>query len=107
MEQPDPGQAEWLLKKKLLFCFFFIFFVLYILLNPNHIIPYTDFLNNVYIQPFAGLIAWLAKDVLHIVNPAIEFYNSTLDTVFGYLALLFIFLVAIAGSLIWLVIDRR
>ncbi len=107
MEQPDAGPAKWSIKEKLLFCFSFIFFVLYIFLNPNHIVPYTDYLNKVYIQPFADLLAWLTKDILHIVNPAIEFYNSTLDTVFGYLALLFIFLVAIAGSIIWLVIDRR
>jgi len=107
MEQPDPGAAEWSLIKKLLFCFFFIFFVLYIFLNPNHIVPYTDFLNSIYIQPFANFIAWLTKDVLHIVNPAIQFYNSTIDSVFGYLSLLFIFLAAVSGSLIWLVIDRR
>lgn len=107
MEQPGADPAKWSIKQKLLFCFFFIFFVLYSFLNPNHIVPYTDSLNNVYIQPFADLVAWLAKDVLHIVNPAIDFYNSTLDTVFGYLALLFIFLVAICGSLIWVAIDRR
>ncbi len=107
MEQPDPGTAEWSLIKKLLFCFFFIFFVLYIFLNPNHIVPYTDFLNKVYIQPFADLIAWLAKDVLHIVSPAIKFYNGTIDSVFGYLSVLFIVLVAISGSLIWLLIGRK
>jgi hypothetical protein len=107
MEQPDPGAADWSLTKKLLFFLFFIFFVLYIFLNPNHIVPYTDFLNKVYIQPFANLTAWLAKDVLHIVNPAIKFYNGTIDSVFGYLSLLFIFLLAISGSLIWLAIDRR
>ncbi len=107
MEQPDPGSAEWSLKKKLVFCFFFIFFVLYIFLNPNHIVPYSDFLDSVYIQPFAGLTAWLAKDILHIVNPAIKFYNSTIDTVFGYLSVLFIFLLAISGALIWLAIDKK
>ena len=107
MEQPDPGKAEWSLKKKLLFCFFFIFFVLYIFLNPNHIVPYSDFLNNIYIQPFADLTAWLAKNVLHIVSPAIKFYNGTIDSVFGYLSVLFIFLLAISGALIWLAIDKK
>jgi len=107
MEQPDPATAEWSIKKKLLFCFFFIFFILYIFLNPNHIVPYSDFLYRFYIQPFGDFIAWLAQDVFHIVNPAIKFYNGTIDSVFGYLTALFIFLMAISSSLIWLVIDSR
>jgi len=90
-----------------LFCFFFVFFILYIFLNPNGILPYLYYLNIFCIQPFTNLIAWLAKDILHIVNPSVKFYNGTIDTIFGYLTVLFIFLAAIFGSFIWLVIDRR
>src|ERR1700733_13284928 len=99
--------TQWSLVKKLLFCFFFIFFLLYIFLNPNDIIPYSYYLHNLYSAPCAAFIAWLAKDVLHIVNPAIRFYNGTIDTVFGFVTLLFIFFAAIPGALVWVAMDRK
>jgi len=101
MTQPDPALAEWSLLKKLLVCFFFIFFVLYIFLNPNEVIPYSFYLHKIYIEPSNRLIVWLATDVFHFVNPAVKFYNGTVDTVFAYLAVLFIAFIAIAGSILW------
>jgi uncharacterized membrane protein YphA (DoxX/SURF4 family) len=103
----DPALSEWPLIKKLLFGFFFIFFLLYIFLNPNAIVPYSFYLNRLCIQPYIHLVAWLTKDVLHIVRPSIQFYNGTIDSIFGYLSILFIFLVALTGSLVWMVIDRK
>ena len=103
----DSNLSEWSLIKKQLFRFFFIFFILYIFLNPNGVVPYFYYLNVSFIQPFTNLMGWLAKDVLHIVNHSVTFYNGTIDTIFGYLTALFIFLVAIIGSFIWLLIDRR
>jgi len=101
MTQPDPALAEWSLLKKLLVCFFFIFFVLYIFLNPNEVIPYSFYLHKIYIEPSNRLIVWLATDVFHFVNPAVKFYNGTVDTFFAYLAVLFIAFIAIAGSILW------
>jgi len=89
MEHPDKAAKEWSPVKKLLFCFFFIFFMLYIILNPNDIIPYFYYVHKLYAGPCNAFIGWLAKDVLHIVNPAIRFYNGTIDTVFGYITVLF------------------
>ena len=106
MLQSDQGLFKWPFVKKQLFCFFFIFFILYIFLNPDGVIPYSFYLNKLYIQCFANPMAWFAKDILHIVGPRVNFNNGTADTVFGYLSVLFIFFVAILGSFVWLIIGR-
>jgi hypothetical protein len=107
VEHTNQTIATWSLLKKLLFCFFFIFFLLYIFLNPNDIIPYSYYIHKLYSTPCNALITWLAKDVFHIVGPAIRFYNGTIDTVFGYVTVLFIFLAALFGSVIWVAVDRK
>ena len=107
MSQSDPQPAQWSAIKKLLFCFFFIFFLLYIFLNSNNIVPYSWYLQNVYTPTYTKLAAWLSTDVLHIANPAVTFYNSTIDTVFGYLSILFIFSASLIGSLVWLVAGKK
>ena len=92
--------------KKLLLCFFFIFFTLYIFLNPNAVIPYSFYVNNLYAAPFNRLIVWLARDVFHLVGPSVPLYNLIVDTVFAYLTILFISTVAFLGSLIWVIFER-
>lgn len=106
MSQSDLALAEWTPIKKQVFRFFFIFLILYIFLTPNDIVPYSYILHRFYLQPCINLIAWLAKDVVHIAGPATKFINGTTDTAFGYLTILFIFSVALLGSAIWMLIDR-
>ena len=107
MAQSDPSLPEWPFSRKVIFCFFFIFFVLYIFLNPNESIPHSYALHKFYIKPCADIVVWIARDVLHIVGPEIRFYSGITDTVYGYLTVLFIFCAAVYGSVIWAVIDRR
>src|ERR1700761_7869747 len=107
MPKSNTAVKEWPLIKKLLFCFFFIFFLLYIFLNPNDIIPYSYYLHKLYSGPCNALIGWLAKDVFQLVSPATRFYNGTIDTVFGYVTLLFIFFAAFCGAVVWVVIDKK
>jgi hypothetical protein len=107
MAQADLSTSRWPFIKKLLFCFVFILFLLYIFLNPNEVVPYSYYLHILYIQPFNNLVEWLAKDVFHFVNPSIQFYNSTIDTIFGYITALFIVLVALIAALIWVLIYSK
>jgi len=57
MEQPPPStavapSADWSLAKTLGFRFKFLFFLLYIFLNPNGVLPFTDEDGDVwYLQP--------------------------------------------------------
>ena len=107
MKPFDLPLSEWTFFKKLVFCFFFLFFTLYIFFNPNESIPHSYALHKFYIKPCADLVILVARDLLHIVGPDIRFYSGITDTVFGYLTVLFIICTAIFGSLIWVIIDRR
>ena len=107
MAQSDPCLPEWPFARKLTFCFFFIFFILYIFINPNESVPHSYVLHKLYIKPCAGLVVWISRDVLHIVGPEIRFYSGITDTVFGYLTVLFILFTAVIGSFLWVLIDRR
>jgi hypothetical protein len=107
MVQSDPAPSEWSLKKRLAFCFFFIFFILYIFFNPNEIVPHSWSLHKYYYTPCARLVTWLATDVLHLIDPAVKFYNGLIDTVYGYLTVLFIFVTAIFGAITWTAIGMK
>ena len=65
----------WSLPQKIALRFFLLFFVLFILFNPNGAVPLLDGLFPVYIQPFHKLIPWLASHVLHMVKPITNFYQ--------------------------------
>jgi len=107
MVQSDPASSEWSLKKRLAFCFFFIFFILYIFFNPNEIVPHSWSLHKYYYGPCARLVTWLATDVLHVISPSVKFYNGLIDTVYGYFTVLFIFVIAILGAIIWTAIGTK
>lgn len=102
-----PAYFEWNLTKKVLFRFFFIFFVLYIFFNPNGVFPGVDALFEVYIQPFHELIPWFAKKVLHLSHDITVFTGGSGDTTYDYVVLLVIFLLSLAGCIIWSVLDRN
>src|ERR1700759_4533170 len=100
----DLALTEWPFIKKQAFRFFFIFFVLYIVFTPNDVFRYSYLLHDLYKQPFTGLVIWFGKSIFNISAAA---SNATLDTTFGYLSILFIFILALIGSIVWAVIGRK
>jgi len=93
--------------KKLLFRFSFLFFVLYIFLNPNGFFPYVDVAYNFYIPPFQQLIPWIGKHILHLSYDITTFTNGSGDTTYDYVILLFLTVMALIGCIIWTVLDRK
>jgi hypothetical protein len=106
MTQPT-SYFEWTLPKKVLFRFFFVFFVLYIFFNPNGFLPGVDELFGIYIEPFHKLIPWFAKHVLHLSYDITVFTNGSGDTTYDYVTVLFIFLLSVVGCIVWSVLDRH
>jgi len=53
--------SNWNITQKIAFRFFFVFFVIYIILEPNGVVPLSDWLSAYYMPPFHALIPWLAK----------------------------------------------
>ena len=97
----------WPLANKLLFRFFFTYFLLYIFFNPNGVVPYVDDLYNWYIQPFHRLIPWLGSHVLHLSKPITVFTNGSGDTTFDNVIILLIAFLAVLGTAIWSIFDRK
>jgi uncharacterized membrane protein YphA (DoxX/SURF4 family) len=97
----------WNTKKKIFFRFGFLFVVLFIFFKPN--LSYTIEPYNFYIRPFIAPIQWIARHVLYISQPA-QFYDGSdggADDLFDYLSLLTAFVLSVAGTLLWSVLDRK
>lgn len=101
-----PKPAPWSPGRKFLFRFFFLWFPLYIFLNPNGVLPYIDDLYTWYIQPFQQLIPWIAKHILHLPYEITVFTNGSGDTTYDYVVVLFITVMALLGAVIWTLVDR-
>lgn len=102
-----PAYFEWNFTKKVLFRFFFLFFILYIFFNPNGVFPGIDTLFGIYIEPFHKLIPWFAKHILHLSYDITVFTNGSGDTTYDYVTLLVTALIALLGCIVWTVVDRK
>ncbi|RYU90052.1 hypothetical protein EWM62_10955 [Mucilaginibacter terrigena] len=99
--------AHWSPLRKISLRFFFIFFIQYIILNPNGVLPGIDKLYEVYIEPIHKLIVWIGTHILHLDKPVSVFTNGSGDTTYDYLVLLFGIVLALTGTLIWTLADRK
>jgi hypothetical protein len=97
----------WSSSRKLTLRFFMLFFIQYIIFNPNGVLPNIDILYEIYIEPIHKLIVWFAANVLHPAKPITIFTNGSGDTTYDYVLLLFIVIAAVIGALIWTLADRK
>ncbi|WP_121812908.1 hypothetical protein [Mucilaginibacter kameinonensis] len=107
MTDTNASPIYWSAPQKIAFRFILQLFTLYIIFNPNGVLPYTEVIAEYYIKPFHTLIPWLAQHVLHLGQPITVFTNGSGDTTYDYLIILFIATVAAIGTLIWSIADRR
>lgn len=107
MDQASITPVKWSTGKKIVFRFFFFFFISYIFFNPNGVFPGIDYLFELYIQPFHQLIPWIGKNILHLSSPITIFTNGSGDTTYDYVTILFLTVMAVAGCLIWTLLDRK
>ena len=91
--------------KTLTFRFFFVFFPLFVFLEFNGTLPFTDDLSDWMVQPFHHLIPWLAQPFIH--QPITVFTNGSGDTTYDYLVIAFIFLLSLIGCTIWTILDSH
>jgi hypothetical protein len=101
--------ANWLFIQKLAFRLFAIFFITYMLFNPNGGIPLPFFEKffDLYIHIFERLAIWTNKTVLHSAQPlSLNGYGSG-DTTLQYMFLLIAWSIAITGAIIWTIADRK
>ncbi|TSD65993.1 hypothetical protein FFF34_000920 [Inquilinus sp. KBS0705] len=98
--------AVWSGPRKVAVRFATIFFTLYVLLEPNGVLPYMDVVYNYYIIPINKLIVWTASHIFHTGPVSFEPTGSG-DTLRDYITYFLILAFAFIGALIWSLADRR
>src|SRR4051812_14868645 len=109
MDTIEAHPANWSLIQKLAFRLFSLFFIIYILLNPNGGVqlPFFEKLNKLYIPVFQSIATWLSSNVFHLPQPLnMEGYGSG-DTTLQYLFLLIAWVAACTGCLLWSIADAK
>ena len=101
----DP--QNWSTFQKIAFRFFFVFFIVYVFINPNGIIPNANGFVEFYLHPLVVFIPWLAKHLLHTTIRVDAYENDSGDRAFDYLVYLLVIIVAAVACIIWSVTGRK
>jgi len=107
MPETNISVNEWSPGKKQAFRFSFIFLSLYVLINPNDVVPYFHIIQRFTRQPFYHLVNWLSGALFHVPDSLSNSIHTSTDTTFNYLVVLFTIVFACLGSVIWLFVDRK
>lgn len=107
MTSTNTEPAYWSVPKKVALRFAFIFFLLYVFLESNGVIPETHLGQTLYVEPVQKIVIWMGAHLLHLAKPVEYNQTGSGDTLHDYITYLFILIVAVVGALIWSVVDRK
>jgi hypothetical protein len=112
LETPIPI-AQWHPVKRVLFRFVFCYFIMYSWPESGRVDflnslpggePVSDWLN----KPLHAIIPWIAARVFHITGEAATYFpTGSGDTTLQYITALLYFVVALAATLVWSLLDRQ
>ncbi|MDO3625273.1 hypothetical protein [Mucilaginibacter sp. BT774] len=107
MPEANSSVNEWSPGKKQVFRFSFIFLSLFILINPNDIVPYFSVVQKFTRWPYYHLVNWFGSFFFNIPGTLSNARHPATDTVSNYLIVLFTICIAAIASVIWGTIDRK
>lgn len=99
--------VHWSIPKKVAFRFFFIFFTLFIIIVNNGAYPGWMLLMMYPTELLHVVIPWIGKNILHLSYDITVFTNGSGDTTYDWVIVLTIFVLALAGMIVWSIFDRR
>ena len=104
-----PGKAQWPSWQKILFRFFFIYFIIYT--EPwtwIQLLPFSWIgkITQPYYNAMSWLVNWSNNKIFH-AYPALVPLNGSGDTSFGWTQLRLFLLLAFAGCIVWSLLDMR
>lgn len=105
--ETNPIISPWSTTKKIIFRFFFAYFLLFIFINNNSAYPEFNRISTLYQKFLYDFIPWVGKTFLGITYSIRTGSNGSGDTTYDYVLLFTIFLFAILTTLIWSLIDRK
>src|SRR5882762_4283274 len=97
----------WTSDKKILFRFFFLFFLLFIITENNGAYPFWEIIFHYPQEWLHHFIPWVGKNILHLSYDITVFTNGSGDTTYDWLIVLVTFIIALAGTTIWSLLDRN
>jgi uncharacterized membrane protein YphA (DoxX/SURF4 family) len=121
MQQTEKGQIEgieatrpssattlrWNPALRLVFCFLFVYEVLYSFPFPFNLVPGLDKMFNWYTSLFAALTTWTGAHVLHLSQPLVWSPLLTSDSLFDWVENLVKLMLAVIAALLWTALDRK
>lgn len=106
MEQPLTT-PNWNLLKKIGFRFAFIFFSLFIIIQNNGAFPFWGELMAYPTEWLHTFIPWVGKHILHLSYDITVFTNGSGDTTYDYVIVFCIAVIALSGTIVWSLLDRK
>ena len=109
-----PPAVRWPLARRLVFRFFFCYWLLYGLpsgpgrVNIVVFIPGASYVTRYWVNLWQALIPWVAIHVFGVTGRAATYFRTgSGDTTLQYVANLLYLAVALAGAALWSVLDRK
>src|SRR5215467_7436979 len=104
---------RWSLATRLAFRFGFLYLGLFVLLNfltvPEwmlfNVFPNTTEIVIGWLRPFRTVAFWVAEHIFHLARPAAKFISEYDGST--WVQIFCILVIAIAGTLVWSVVDRK
>jgi hypothetical protein len=101
------SKVSWSAVEKIGFRFVFIYFGLFVLFQNNGAYPFWYKIFSVPLKWEQKLIPWLGENIYGISEITYRANTGSGDTLFDYVTTLTIFIIALIGSAIWSLIDRK
>lgn len=98
---------KWSIWSRIGFRFSFIYFILFIFFQNNGAYPFFYYLEQKPIELMQKFIPWIGEHILGIPFKISTGPNGSGDTSYDYLLVFFIFFIAVVGTLVWSVIDKK
>ena len=92
---------------RIVFRFLVLFVTLITIPFPFNVIPKLDFVQKAIFGVYQKIVPWLGDNILRLEKPITIFQNGSGDKTYDYVLLLFLLALAVAGTIIWSILDRK
>ena len=107
MESNTPARAVWSPATRVGFRFACVYWLLYDLPFPISQIPGLTWVQERYDAGWQALVPWVGKHLLRLPTDITVFTNGSGDTTFNYVQVLCFVVLALLGTALWSLLDRR
>jgi hypothetical protein len=97
----------WSKAGKIGFRFSFIYFLLIIFFQNNGAYPFFGYITEKPIELMQSFATWFGKAIMGIPYDINTGPNGSGDTTYDYLVVFIVFIIAMIGTLIWSILDRK